>query len=206
MKTPNTSKTFVFDLAGVLLDWDPLPLYQSVFSGDETAISHFMQNVMGEAPQAAISKGAPMQQVLDALAAEHPDYQQAIQAWINRWHEMLTGPIGGSVSALEELRERGYRTFALGNWSREEFNWIVDKYDFLEHFDDVLLSGDCGLVKPDPAIYALAEQQFSLEPTNTVFIDDRADNVQAAIQRGWNGLVFENPRHLYLTLMEYNFL
>ena len=147
-----------------------------------------------------------MQQVLDALATQHPDYTDAIHAWRTHWREMVIGPIGGTVAALGEIRERGYKTYALGNWAREEFDWVVDEFDFLRQFDGVLLSGDCGLLKPDAGIYQRAEQQFALQPAHTIFIDDREGNVLTAIQRGWNGIVFENPRQLYLTLMEYQLL
>jgi 2-haloacid dehalogenase len=119
---------------------------------------------------------------------------------------MLRGEIPGAVAVLEELRERGYRTFALGNWSREEFGWARPRFPFLDGFDDVLLSGDCGVLKPAAEIFRLASQQFGLRPEHTVFVDDRATNAEAAVALGWNGLVFEDPRQLYLVLMEYGFL
>ena len=200
------SKTFVFDIAGVLLEWNPLQLYQNLFAGDEAKLSYFFSDVINDQVQDDISRGIKIDDLLNEAAKKHPDYETPIRAYKERWQEMLIGQIGGTVSALEELRERGYKTYALGNWSREEFNWVINDFSFLQHFDDVLLSGDCGYLKPDPEIYQLAEQQFQLDPINTVFIDDRADNVQAAVQRGWNGIVFENPRHLYLTLMEYKLL
>ena len=198
--------SFVFDLAGVLLKWDPEPLYRRLFDNNTERLEHFFSAVLDTEAQTAISRGESMDDVLDRLIGEHPEYAGAIIAWKERWQEMLLGEIGGTVAALGELQERGHRTFALGNWSREEFDWVAPEYPFLRAFDDVLLSGDCGVLKPDEQIYALAESHFKLDPVRTVFIDDRPENVQVALQRGWNGIVFENPRHLYLTLMEYNIL
>ncbi len=119
---------------------------------------------------------------------------------------MVVGSIEGTVSVVEELKERGHRVYVLGNWGRDEFERASGRFAFLELFDDILLSGDCGVLKPDEKIFALAEKQFGLVAANTIFIDDRADNVHAAIQRNWNGIVFENPRQLYLVLMDYGIL
>ena len=88
-------------------------------------------------------------------------------AW-ERWDDMLEGPIVGTVSVLDELRERGYDTFLLGNWGREEFERARPGLTFLDGFRDVILSGDCGILKPDPGIFELAEEQFSLNPVQTV--------------------------------------
>ncbi len=110
------------------------------------------------------------------------------------------------MAALGELRERGYPTFALGNWSREEFGWACARFAFLEGFDDTLLSGDCGVLKPDADIFRLAQRRFALQPAHTVFIDDRRANAEAAVAQGWNGLVFEDPRQLYRVLMDYGLL
>ncbi|MEM7291912.1 MAG: HAD family phosphatase [Pseudomonadota bacterium] len=201
-----SANTFVFDLAGVLLDWDPEPFYRDFFSTTPARYTAFFDRVLNDETQYAISAGEPMGTVLAARCELFPDFADAIDAWQTQWKSMLIGEIGGTVAALGELRERGHRTFALGNWSREEFDLIVDDFPFLQAFDGVLLSGDCGILKPDAGIYTLAEERFSLEPARTVFIDDRPDNVHAAISRGWNGIVFENPRNLYLTLMEYQIL
>jgi len=197
---------FVFDLAGVLLDWDPLPLYLEVFDGDRREAEQFLTTVMGEAPQRAISAGRGIDAVLGDRAASFPQHREAVYAWRSRWHEMLRGEVAGAVAVLEELRERGYRTFALGNWSREEFHWMQPRCGFLDGFDDVLLSGDCGVLKPDPEIFLRAQKQFGLLPERTVFIDDRAANAEAAVALGWKGLVFEDARQLYLVLMDYGYL
>ena len=203
---PNREFTFVFDLAGVLVEWNTMAVYDGLFRESGKDQSEFFSNILGDPFQNAISAGEPMVPLLDTLARNNPDWADEIHAWSARWDEMLVGSIDGSVSAVGELRERGYRIFILGNWSRDQFERARERFGFLAQFDGVLLSGDCGYLKPDPRIFELAERQFGLQPEKTVFIDDRTDNVQAAISRNWNGVVFENPRQLYLTLMEYRFL
>ncbi|MEM7206300.1 MAG: HAD family phosphatase [Pseudomonadota bacterium] len=197
---------FVFDLAGVLLNWNPEPFYRQHFCGDSDRFDHFFTHVFDDNAQTAISAGESVNRVIDRLVEAHPDYDSAIKAYREHWHDMLPGEIGGTVAAFGELRERGYPVFALGNWSREEFEWAQSRFAFLNTFDQVLLSGDCGYLKPDDRIFELAETRFGVDPASTVFIDDRPENVHAAIARGWNGIVFENPRQLYLVLMEYNIL
>jgi len=194
------SHSFVFDLAGVLLDWNPEPFYRQHFAGDHGRLTHFFEHVFNREAQMAISAGEPINAVIERLIDAHPDDATAVSAYRDHWHDMLRGEIGGTVSALGKLRERGYPIFALGNWSREEFEWAQSRFEFLNTFDQVLLSGDCGYLKPDERIFELAEQQFTLHAASTVFIDDKAENVRTAIARGWNGVVFENPSQLYLLL------
>ena len=206
MDLPKRTTRFVFDMAGVLVCWNMGALYDPLFEASGRDRERFFSSVLDDDSLARISAGDSIPLLMDELCSTHPDWQAEIRLYWARWEEMLDGPIAGTVAVLEELRERGYDTYLLGNWGREEFERARPGLPFLEGFRDVLLSGDCGLLKPDPGIFELAEQRFGLEPASTVFIDDRADNVQAAVDRGWNGIVFEDPRQLYRVLMDYEFL
>jgi 2-haloacid dehalogenase len=206
MQIPNKKYRFVFDLAGVLLKWQPERFYEDYFVDTPEHYDYFFSHVMSDDVQRDISIGKPFDEVLADCIKRHPDYADAINSWREHWHTMLVGEIEGSVAVISELRERGYKIFLLGNWARQEFDWALTRFTFLCEFDDVLLSGDCGLSKPDDAIFALAEKRFELTPADTIFIDDREDNVMAAIGRGWNGIIFESPRQLYRTLMDYGLL
>ena len=206
MKAPRLDTVFLFDLAGVLLEWNPEPLYVELFDGDRDAARRFIDEVMTDRRQSAISLGQPVNQVLEGAAAEFPALQGPIRAWWERWDEMVIGPIQGSLSVLGELQERGHRTYLLGNWSRQEFDRAAARYAFLSSFDGVVISGDHACMKPDHSLFQVAIDAFSLQPGRTVFIDDRADNVEAALEMGFNALLFENPRQLYLVLMEYGLL
>lgn len=206
VEAPDHDLVFVFDVAGVLVEWNIEALYGPLCERSGRDLEQIADHVLGPLTQAEISKGAPIMPLLERLGRQYPEWKDEISAYWTRWDEMLVGVISGSISIVEELRERGHRLYVLGNWGRGEFERARPRMPFLELFNDVLLSGDCGLLKPDSEIFALAEQQFALVPGKTVFIDDREENVLAAINRGWNGIVFEDPRQLYLTLMDYGML
>ncbi|MCY4049905.1 MAG: HAD-IA family hydrolase [Gammaproteobacteria bacterium] len=201
-KAPDHDFVVVCDLAGVLVEWSIERLYGPLCQKSGRRPEQLVNHILGPSTQAKISMGAPIPPLLEQLKSQYPEWKEEISAYWTRWDEMLVGVISGSVSVLEELKERGHRLYVLGNWGRGEFERARPRMPFLEIFNDVLLSGDCGFIKPDPAIFAMAEQQFHLVPEKTVFIDDRKENVLAAIDRGWDGIVFENPRQLYLTLMD----
>jgi 2-haloacid dehalogenase len=206
LTAPNKELVFIFDMAGVLVQWDADVLYDPIFQESGKDKELFFDQILGEDIQTAISSGQPISNLLDGLVLKFPDWQKEIRAYWDRWEEMIVGAIEGTVSVVEELKERGHRVYVLGNWGREELDRARPNFKFLELFDDILLSGDCGILKPNPQIFEIAEQRFTLTPENTVFVDDRAENVQAAIDKGWNGIVFENPRQLYLVLMDYGVL
>ncbi|MCY4149030.1 MAG: HAD family phosphatase [Gammaproteobacteria bacterium] len=205
-KAPDHDLVFVFDVAGVLVEWNLEALYGPLCERSGRDLEHIANHVLGSSTQAKISKGEPVMPLLQRLIRQYPEWEDEILAYWARWDEMLVDVISGSIAVVEELKERGHRLHVLGNWGRGEFERARPRMPFLELFNGVLLSGDCGLLKPDTEIYALAERQFKLVPEKTVFIDDRKENVLAAISRGWNGIVFEDPRQLYLTLMNYGML
>ena len=203
---PDRSLKFVFDVAGVLLEWNTAALYDEIFrsSGKDQAV--FFGSVFNSDVQTRISKGESITALLEELMQNYPEWETEIRAWDERWDEMLIGAIDGTVSVVTELKERGYSIYVLGNWGMEEFERARARFEFIKLFDDILLSGECGLMKPDAKIFELAERRFELEPAKTIFIDDREDNVQSALSLNWNGIIFENPRQLYLTLMDYGIL
>ena len=203
---PDKELVFVFDMAGVLVEWDQEALFGPVFEKSGKDQKVFFESIFGDEVQTAISAGHPMEKLISDLVEKFPVWESEILTYWERWDEMLVSAIDGTVSVVDELRERGHRVYVLGNWGREEFDRARPRFNFLENFNDILLSGDCGFLKPDSQIFALAEKKFDLVPEKTVFVDDKSSNVETAISRGWNGIVFENPRQLYLVLMDYGIL
>ena len=203
---PNRDLVFVFDMAGVLIEWNMDALYGPMFASSGRDLEEFYSRVLTRETLDEISAGKPAATVVAEQIEAHPLWKSEIESYWASWDDMVVGSIDGTVSVVEELKERGHRVYVLGNWGRDEFERARGRFPFLEVFDDILLSGDCGVLKPDTKIFELAEKQFRLVPANSIFIDDRADNVQAAINRNWNGIVFENPRQLYLVLMDYGIL
>ena len=196
------AKTFLFDLAGVLINWETMGLYESIFGGDRQAVSRFFDTVLTQDHLSEISKGRPTREVLDALKVTHPDYATPLDAWIDGWDDMVTGPIGGTVDITRELRRRGCYTYILGNWSREEFDRAWARFDFLDEFHGVVISGDHGVMKPSAEIFEIATQTFNLTPADTIFVDDTQGNVNAAKTLGFDAIHFTGPESLRAVLSE----
>jgi len=183
----------VFDLGGVLIDWDPRNLYRSLFPGDETAMERFLSDVCSPDWNAAQDAGRPWAEAIELLAAEHPEQRQLIVAYRERWHEMLGGPVAGSVAVLDDLITVGMPVYALSNWSVDTFPIAKERFEFLSCFHGVVLSGEVRLVKPDPAIFRHLLDTFRLDARTTVFIDDSPVNVRAARELGLIGVDFVAP-------------
>ena len=180
----------VFDLGGVLIDWNPRYLYRTLFD-DEAEMEAFLAEVTTQEWNAKQDAGRTWSEAVEELAALHPDRRELIEAYWHRWPETLGGPIQGTVEILGELRARGVRSYALSNWSAETFPLARPRFPFLEWFDGILISGEAKLVKPDPRIFANLLERFGLEPGATVFIDDSAANVRAAELAGLTAVRFQ---------------
>jgi 2-haloacid dehalogenase len=111
MEPPQRDLTFVFDVAGVLLEWDSSVVYDEIFARTGRSQKEFFSRVLDADVQQAMSSGQPMRDVLNQCAQDHPHWMEEIHAWLDRWDEMLVGEIGGTVAVAEELQERGYRCF-----------------------------------------------------------------------------------------------
>ena len=183
--------TVVFDLGGVLIDWNPRHLYRRLFD-DETAMEAFLSEVCSPQWNERQDAGRPWREAVAELSALHPTHAPLIAAYHARWPEMLGGAMEETVAVLEELRGRGLRLYALTNWSHETFPVARERYPFLHWFDGVLVSGEERLVKPDPAIFALLCERYAIEPARAVFIDDAPRNVRAAAGMGMHALQFRD--------------
>lgn len=188
--------TVLFDLGKVLLDWSPRYYYERFFRGDERALARFLDEVIAPEWIVAMDAGVPMSDAIAARAARFPADAGLIARWREGWPEMLRGEIAGTVAVLEELAGRGHRLYALTNFSRETWPIARARFGFLDRFADVVVSGEVGLVKPDPRIYRLAIERCRLAPARTVFVDDLPANVEAARAAGLHGLHFTTPERL----------
>ncbi len=195
-ESPACLEAVVFDLGGVLIDWNPRHLFRKVFDGDETAMERFLSTVCTPAWNDHQDRGRPFGEGIALLMNEHPGFAEPIRAYRSRWIEMLAGPIPGSVEILSELREHGTRIFALSNWSAETYPEARDHYPFLSWFQEILLSGEVGLAKPDPAIFELARERFGIRPATSLFIDDSLVNVEGARAAGFQATHFRGARSL----------
>lgn len=185
----------IFDLGGVLIDWNPRHLYRKLFA-DEAEMERFLAEVCTPAWNLEQDRGRPWAQAIAELSARHPEKAELIAAYRGRWPEMLNGAIAGTVALLERLDEAGVPLFALTNWSAETWPHAEQLYPFLARFRAIVVSGRIGLVKPEPAIYRHALARFGLAPERTLFIDDSAGNVEGARAVGLNAIRFEGPESL----------
>ena len=185
----------VFDVGNVLVVWDPRRLYRRL-SDDESVIDAFLTNVCSSDWNHRIDLGESWETLVAELVAEQPEHREWIEAYHRRWDEMLGGVVEESVAALRCLRDAGVPVYGLSNFSTETWPIAVRRYPVLRELDDIVLSGDVRLAKPDPAIYELAAQRFEVTPARTLFIDDRADNVAAAAAAGWRTHHFTDPAGL----------
>jgi 2-haloacid dehalogenase len=174
----------VFDLGGVLIDWNPRHLYRKLFDADEAAMERFLAEVCTPEWNSRFDAGRPLAEGVAELVAVHPEQAELISAYQQRWPEMLGGAFEGTVAILGELRRAGLRTYALSNWSAETFQVTRPLYPFLEEMDGILVSGEVKLGKPDPAIFREFLRRFNLAPQNTVYIDDWDRNIAVATALG----------------------
>ena len=196
MEAEPLHNTVVFDLGGVLLDWDPRNLYRKMFDGDDDRMEWFLAEVCTPEWNQAMDAGWPFAEASAPLIEFYPDYKEHILAWHGRWAEMLSGPIEGTVQVLEDLSDAGVRLLALTNWSAETFPEARRKFAFMQRFDAIVVSGEHELAKPDPELYWILLDHHEVDPTRAVFVDDREANVETANQLGMTGLVFADPTEL----------
>ena len=198
--------TVAFDLGGVLIAWDPRHLYRKLFAGDETAMEHFLANVCTHEWNRCQDAGRSFAEGARLLKAEHPEKAELIDAYFSRFDEMMPGPITGSVEILAELRDRGTPLYGLTNFSAETYPPAFERFEFLRWFDGILVSGEVGLIKPDPRIFELLIERFAIDPRRAVYIDDVETNVIAARPLGIHGIHFTTPAALRAELAELGLL
>ncbi len=189
----STVTTVLFDLGGVLIDWNPNHLFAEIIP-DETERQFFLTEICSPAWNHEMDAGRSVPESVAALAADHPDHAELIGIWWDRWPEMLGGPITGTVDLANEMSEAGIPLYALTNWAAETWPHAVARFDFLTTlFDGIVVSGHEGIAKPDPAIFELVIDRFGLDPPTTLFIDDVEANIAAAEQRGFITHRFRTP-------------
>jgi 2-haloacid dehalogenase len=196
----------IFDLGGVLLDWNPRHLYRKLFPGDEAAMEHFLATVCTSEWNRQQDAGRLCAEAARLLKAEHPDKAELIDAYYTRHLEMIAGPIDGTVAILAELRARGTPLYFLSNYSAETYPLALKRFDFLGWFNGGIVSGEHGIIKPDAGIYALLIERFGIDPRRAVFIDDVAGNAEAAGQFGIHGIHFSEPDALRADLAAWGML
>jgi len=186
----------VFDLGGVLIEWDPRHLYRRLFAGDEAAMEQFLATVCTPEWNRCQDAGRSFAEAEAEAIARHPDKRALIAAWRERFDEMVPGAIAGTVAVLARLHARAVPLYALSNWSAETFALSRARFPFLEWFRGIVISGQEGIIKPDPRIFALLLERYGIDPARAVFIDDVPANTAAAEACGMHAIRFVSPEQL----------
>lgn len=174
----------IFDLGGVLIDWDPNYLYKKIIP-DDVQRKWFLDTICTYDWNEAQDGGRTIQEATNILIEQYPEYTEWINAYYGRWEEMLNGSFSGTVDIFKKLKDsKRFGIYALTNWSAETFPRALQLYDFLHWFDGRLVSGEENTRKPFKEIYELIISRFNLIPEHTIFIDDNIRNIDAAKQLG----------------------
>ena len=172
--------TVIFDVGGVILDWNPRHLYRKLFDGDETAMERFLAEVCTHDWNVQQDAGRPFATAVAELSTEHPDHADLIAAFHLRWEEMVRGHFHDTVAIVEDLKKRRVPLYALTNFSIEKWSLTKPRYPVFELFDGIVVSGGVGMVKPDPRVYRLLLERFQLSAKDCLFVDDAPANVSGA--------------------------
>ena len=183
---------FLFDLGGVFFDWDPKFFFTKIIS-DKDEMDFFLTKVCNDEWNLAQDSGRTIEDGEKDIIRKFPQYENLIKLYYPNHRKMIKGTFQSSIDILMKLKQDSYECFVLSNWSSETFVDIPKEFKFMNNFDGLLISGEDKLAKPDPKIYLLAIDRFNLDPQNTVFVDDKLININAAIKLGFKTIHLTNP-------------
>lgn len=192
-------KAIVFDFGAVLIEWEPRNIFREYFP-DESSIDAFLKDIEFMKWNARQDEGRSFSEGFSVLSKQFPRYAGMFQTieknWLEIWSKSVVGEIEGSVSLLRALNEQGYPLYGLSNWSTETFPVARERYNFFELFDDIVLSGEVKLIKPDSAIFDLFLQRTNRSAQQCLFIDDSGPNIVTATKMGFDCIHFQSPEQL----------
>lgn len=194
-------KAIIFDLGGVLLDWNPLALYQKHFPHlSDAEIRAFFEEVSFSAWNLEQDRGRPFDEGVADLSARFPHRAALIRAYHKHWPDCIGGSIDGTARILERFSGNGLKMIGLTNFSGEKLALTRPKFPFFQHFDDVIVSSEVKLIKPDPAIYRLTLERIGCQADECVFVDDSLPNIEMARRLGFHAIHFRSPEQLQTEL------
>lgn len=195
--------TIIFDLGGVLIDWNPRYLYRKIFKTEEE-VSWFLQHICTSEWNDQQDAGRSFEEATRELITKHPEFKEPIAAWYARWQETIAGPIDGTVEILKNIKaSEKFRLYALTNWSAETFPWALENFHFLHWFEGIVVSGIEKCKKPAPEFFQILFDRHQVRPGESLFIDDNLHNIQGAKALGLNTIAFETPEQLHRDLQQW---
>lgn len=192
-----TIKTIIFDLGGVLIDWNPEYVFLKEFRGNREKMDWFLNEICAWEWNMNQDAGYPLAQATEDRVAMFPEYEELIRMYYGRWEEMLGYTHEDTLEILESVVQNpNYKVYALTNWSGETFPKALQKFHWLQWFEGILVSGDEGIRKPHKEIYELMLQRYNINPKEAIFIDDSLKNVEGSEAVGIKGIHFANASSL----------
>jgi 2-haloacid dehalogenase len=190
------SPSIIFDFGGVLIDWNPRYLYRKLFENDMEAMERFLSEIGFVEWNLEQDRGRLFAVAVHELSARFPHHADLIKAYDERWEESIGGVIEPTVQLLGRLKQAGFTLYGLSNWSAETFRRIRHQHPFWDWFDEIVLSGEVQLIKPDPRIYAVLLEKIGRPASACLFIDDSEANIAVAEQLGFQTIWFAAPEQL----------
>lgn len=195
-------KAIIFDFGNVLLEWNPRYVYRRYFPNDPEGMERFLTEVNFADWNLQQDKGRPFVEGVAILSQKFPHYASLIQAYHENWTDSIGAAYSGTIQILKQLKEAGYPIYGLSNWSAETFPFAREKYDFFDLFDDFVISGDVGHVKPDPEIFQIMLEKIGKPARECLFIDDALANIDQAKKMGFATIHFQSSEQLATSLSE----
>jgi 2-haloacid dehalogenase len=193
MSSKSSIDTIIFDLGGVLIDWNPRYLYRKILKSEEE-VDWFLNNICTSEWNDQQDGGRSFEDATLELIRKHPEWEEAITAWYGRWKETIQGPIDETVEMLKTIKDsKKYRLYALTNWSAETFPWAYENFKFLHWFEGIVVSGVEKTRKPFPEFYEILLDRYKIDRTRALFIDDNIKNVEGARAIGLPTIYFQSP-------------
>ena len=197
--------TIVFDFGGVLIDWNPAYVYKDLFNNDDERMNWFLSNICTSDWNLEQDRGRTLAEGTALLQEKFPEHHEHIEAFYGQWPKMLGGEISETVEILKKLKQK-YNLYGLTNWSAETFPVALERFQFLQLFDGIVVSGDEKMIKPDKQLFQLLLDRYHLTAANCIFIDDNQKNAEAAAELGFHAIHFTSADNLKEKLVSMNVL
>ena len=195
-------RNIIFDIGGVLVDWNPHYYFDAYFNGDTEREEYFLKEICGREINVWMDGGMLPVEAGAKRAAQFPEWATEINEYIVTWKDQLKDEIPGMRECLQGLKASGYRLFGLTNWSDYTFRHARKSYPVLRELEDIVVSGAVHLLKPGPEIYRFLLEKNGLKASECVFVDDHIENVVGAQNAGIKGLLFTGKEKLLEDLKE----
>jgi 2-haloacid dehalogenase len=192
----SSKPAIIFDYGNVLLDWDAHRIFRPYFPGGDKDIDAFFAEISFMEWHRQQDAGRPFAEAIAELSARFPQYAHILPDYDTRYADSISGPIDGTVEILRRLKQAGLPLYGLSNYPAEKFKLDRPKYEFFNWFDDMVISGEVRLSKPDPAIFQLLLKKIGRRAQECIFIDDSHANITTARELGFTAIQFQSPAQL----------